>query len=145
MQRLNYVVIASALAALAMSGWVHDEPTLAKFDRPNGGQLRMAGKYHYELLVAPASAQAREAPVTVFVTDLEGNKIPTEGATGSVAFVGSRPETTIVLRPAGGNAMKGDGTYLSTPAIDAVVSIELADRRAEQVLFTAANARDAGQ
>ena len=72
MRRLNYVVIASALAAFAMYGWVHDEPTLDRLDAPNGGQLRMAGNYHYELLVAPASAQARNAPVTVLEQVLVG-------------------------------------------------------------------------
>jgi hypothetical protein len=145
MRRLNYVAFVSALAALAMYDWVHDEPTLAKFNTPNGGHLRMAGDYHYELLVAPPSAQPRYAPVSVFVTDRAGSKIPTAGATGSVTFFGSTPEATIVLRPAGGNVMKGEGTYLSTPGIDAVVSIKLADQQAEQVRFTAASTRDAGQ
>lgn len=145
MRRLNYVVIASALAALAMYGWVHDEPTLDRLDAPNGGQLRMAGNYHYELLVAPASAQARNAPVTVFVTDLFGSKIPTTGATGSVTFPDSTLQTTIALRPAGGNAMMGEGIYLSAPAIDAIVSIKLAGQQAEQARFKPAKVRDAGK
>lgn len=81
----------------------------------------------------------------VFVTDLAGSEIATAGATGSVVFVGSKPETTIVLRPAGGNAMKGEGTYLSAPAIDAIVSIKLTGQRAEQARFKPSSVPDAGK
>jgi hypothetical protein len=141
MKSLKTVFVATALASLATLGWGHDDATLDKTKAPNGGQLRMAGIYHYELVVAPASAEARNVPVIVYVTDHAGAKVPTAGATGSVTLLSGTQKTTVVLKPEGDNRMKGEGIYRSAADMKAIVSIALGGKPAEQARFTPLDGR----
>ncbi len=136
MKSIKTLFVAMALFSMASVGWSHDDATLDKTASPHGGQLRMAGIYHYELVVAPASADARKAPVTVYVTDHAGSKIKTAGATGSVTILSGAGKATIALAPADDNMMKGEGIYRSASDMKAIVSIALAGKAAEQARFT---------
>ncbi len=136
MKTLKTLLVAAALTASAAAGWAHDDATLDKTASPHGGQLRMAGSYHFELVVAPASADARKAPVTVYVTDHAGSKVATAGASGSVTILSGAGKATVALAPAGDNALKGEGVYKSAPDMKALVSIALAGKQAEQARFT---------
>lgn len=136
MKSAKTVIVAAALFSLASVGWGHDDATLDKTASPHGGQLRMAGIYHYELVVAPASADARKAPVTVYVTDHAGTKFKTAGATGSVTILSGATKATIALAPGDDNVMQGEGVYKSAPDMKAIVSIALAGKPAEQARFT---------
>ena len=143
MKSLKTLFVATALASLATLGWSHDDATLDKTHAPNGGQLRMAGIYHYELVVAPLSAGARVAPVTVYVTDHAGGKISTAGATGSVTVLSGAQKVSVVLQPESDNRMKGEGLYRSATDMKAIVSIALAGKPAEQARFTPLDSRGA--
>ena len=143
MKALKIVFVATVLASLATPGWSHDDATLDKSSAPNGGQLRMAGMYHYELVVAPVSAESRLAPVTVYLTDHAGARIPSAGATGSVIVLSGTQKASVVLQPDGDNRMKGEGTYRSTIDMKAIVSIPVAGKPAEQARFTPLASRGA--
>jgi hypothetical protein len=130
-------------AALLLSGGFTGTAALAHSDdyldtqkAPNGGQLRMAGIYHYELVVAKDSKEARENPVVVYVTDHAGAKIPTLGASGTVTLLSGKSKISVTLTPNGDNRLQGIGKYASTPDMKAVVSVTLAGKSAEPARFT---------
>ena len=114
----------------------HTDEDLDTQTAPHGGQLRMAGIYHYELVVTKNSPEARDNPILVYVTDHAGVKIPTLGASGTVTLLSGKTKATVTLTPDGDNLMKGVGKYASTPDMKAVVSITLAGKAAEQARFT---------
>ncbi|MCU0933107.1 MAG: hypothetical protein MUE86_01400, partial [Thiobacillaceae bacterium] len=103
---------------------------------PNGGQLRMAGPYHYELVLAKEGGEPQERPILVYVTDHAGQAIPTFGATGTATLLSSQGRVTATLAPDGDNRMKGIAAYAATPGMKAVVGIALAGKGPEQARFT---------
>jgi len=130
-------VTATGLFALATGGTLaHTDEYLDTQQAPNGGQLRMAGVYHLELVVAKDSKEAKDNPVVVYVTDHAGAKVPTAGATGTVTLLAGKAKATVNLAPDGDNRLKGRGSYASTPDMKAVVSVTLSGKVAEQARFT---------
>lgn len=134
----------TGLIAAVWFGWfmgaagahAHDDAYLDTVKAPNGGQLRMAGGYHYELVVVKDSKTVSDSPVVVYVTDHAGRKIPTAGATGTAILLSGKVKTTAVLVPDGDNRMKGRARYASTPGMKGVISIALPGEPAEQARFT---------
>lgn len=123
------VLVATAAAA-------HSDEYLDTQQAPNGGQLRMAGVYHFELVVARNGSEAQDHPVVVHVTDHAGTKVPTAGAHGTATILAGKAKTTVRLTPDGDNRLKGTGKYAAVPDMKVVVSITLAGKPAEQTRFT---------
>ena len=107
----------------------HTDEYLDTQTAPHGGQLRMAGMQHYELVVKPNE-------VTVYLTDHAGTKIPSKGATGSATVLSGKNKTAVKLIPADDNVMKGAGKFNLAPDMKLVVSITLPGQAAEQARFT---------
>lgn len=122
--------------ALASSVQAHDDAYLDTLTAPHGGQLRMAGASHYELVVVKDSPAAKDNLVTVYVTDHAGTKIPVAGALGSVTLLGGKTKANVTLKPDGENKLSGHGVYASTPDLKAVVKIKLAGQDEQQARFT---------
>lgn len=130
------LVLALSLATGATSALAHDDAYLDTVKTPNGGQLRMAGMYHYELVLAKDDKEAKDSPVTVYLTDHAGQKIPSAGATGTVTILAGKLKASVTLQPDGDNRLKGVGKYAATPDLKAVVSITMPGKAAEQARFT---------
>lgn len=131
---ITALVLGGLLAA--GSALAHDDAYLDTQKAPHGGQLRMAGIYHFELVVDRSSPEAKEKSVTVYLTDHAGQKIPTAGAIGSVILLSGKTSTTVTLSPDGDNRLQGMGKYASTPDLKAIVSITPAGQAAAQTRFT---------
>jgi len=131
-----FVSAALLAAALSPGAFAHDDATLDAAPTPHGGQVRMAGVHHYELVVAPGGAGATPAPVVVYVTDHASAPVATAGATGSVTILSGGRKATIALQPDGANRMKGSGAYVARPDMKAVVSIALPGQAVQQARFT---------
>jgi len=114
----------------------HTDDVLDTQKAPNGGQLRMAGVYHYELVVAKDSKDAKDNAVIVYVTDHAGTKVPTGGASGTATILAGKAKATATLAPDGDNRLKGMAKYLSAPDMKVVVSITFPGKAAEQARFT---------
>lgn len=135
----NHAIAAIATFTLlffsAMAA-AHDDKFLDTQNAPNGGQLRMAGAYHLELVVVGNGLQAKNSPVTVYITDHAGAKVPTTGAKGTVTILSGKAKTTISLAPAGSNMLKGSGRYESVSDMKAVVAVTLPGNAPVQARFT---------
>jgi hypothetical protein len=128
---------AASLLALSTGGALaHSDEYLDTQQAPHGGQQRMAGIYHLELVVAKDSKEAKENPVVVYVTDHEGKTVSTSGAKGTVTILSGKAKATINLVPDGENRLKGSGTYASTPDMKAVVSVTMPSKPTAQARFT---------
>ena len=103
---------------------------------PNGGQVRVAGTYHVELVVVKTSKDVKDNPIMVYVTDQAGQKISTAGVTGTATVLSGKEKSLATLVPDGDNRLKGTAKYGSTPGMKAVISITLPGKPAEQARFT---------
>ena len=130
------LTLVAALLSVGNGVFAHDDATLDKLAGPNGGQLRMAGAYHFELVVASDSRQARDNPVSVYLSDHDGKKVAAVGAGGTAIILAEKATITVSLVPVGDNRLTGIGKYASDPQMKVVVSITFADRRTEQARLT---------
>ena len=133
---LMYSAAAGVLMLAGSTAFAHTDDVLAAQKAPNGGQQRMAGAFHIELVVTRDAREAKESPVIVYVTDHAGAKIPTVGAGGTATILAGKQKVSVKLVPDGDNRLKGVGKYASTPDMKAVVSVTVAGKPAEQARFT---------
>lgn len=135
---MKYLKLSLLAAALVFSqgALAHGDEHLDTQPAAHGGQLRMAGIYHYELVMTKSSDGGKESPVVVYVTDHAGAKIATAGATGTATILSGKLKAMATLKPDGDNRMKGFAKYASAPGMKVVVSISPSGRQAEQARFT---------
>jgi hypothetical protein len=135
---MKYLKLSLLAASLIFSqgAFAHSDEYLDTQITPHGGQLRMAGIYHYELVVAKDSNGVKESPVVVYVTDHAGTTIATAGASGTATILAGKLKATATLKPDGDNRMKGFARYASTPDMKVVVAITLSGKQPEQARFT---------
>ena len=131
MNKLMATVLISATLAVSLPAGAHTEEYFDSIDAPHGGQMRMAGPYHLELV-------AKEKEIVLYVTDHSDRKISTARGVGKAAFqVGKgKPKTSIKLEPAGDNTLKGTGDFSVTPETVVIVFLKLPDQQAQSARFT---------
>lgn len=143
--------LAVALPFITTPTLAHTDEYLDTLETANGGQLRMAGPYHFELVLERDSnsadksdanvsdtkkSGAREKPVLVYVTDHGDTPIPTAGATGTVTLLSGKDRDTVTLKPDGENRLRGVGRYAVRADLKAIVSVTRPGEPAEQARFT---------
>lgn len=116
---------------LALSGAVlaHSDAQLDATASPHGGQLRMAGPFHFELVVEGKA-------LAIYVTDHGGNKLQTKDATGAATVTIKKKKEVVTLTPAGDNLLKGSGEFQITPGMSIAVKIEMPGQAPQQASFT---------
>ena len=127
---------AVTLATGAVPALAHDDATLDAMKSANGGQLRMAGIYHFELVVTKDAKTPKENPVLVYVTDHLGKKIATTGASATATMLAAKQKISVLLKPDGDNRLKGVATYASAPDMKVVLTVTMAGQPPEQARFT---------
>jgi hypothetical protein len=127
---LATVVIAATLA-VSLPAAAHTEEYFDSVAAPHGGQMRMAGPYHLELVT-------KEKEIMLYVADHGDNKISTEGGVGKASIqVGKgKAKSSIKLEPAGDNMLKGSGDYTVTPETTIIAFVKLRDQEAQSARFT---------
>ncbi|MCK9381366.1 MAG: hypothetical protein M0P95_09920 [Sulfuritalea sp.] len=132
-------VKALIFSAAMLTGTVvlaHTDEYLDTLQAPHGGQLRMAGIYHFELVVVKDAERPKENPVVVYVTDHAGTKISTVGAGGTVTILAGKHKTAARLVPDGDNRLKGSTSYASTLDMKVVVSVAMPGKVVLKAHFT---------
>lgn len=133
MKPLHALILATGLFANAAVFAHSDKPDAPG---PNGGQVRQAGAYDFELVMVKDSQDVKENPVIVYVTVHDKDKARTAGATGSATILAGKLKAVSTLKPDGDNRMKGFAKYSSAADMKVVVSIALNGQAAEQARFT---------
>ena len=120
-------LFVSSLALTQMAN-AHTDEYLDTQTAPHGGQLRMAGPYHYELVL-------KKNELTFYLTDHAGTKIASTGASGTAVILSSKGKASIRLSPAGDNIIRGSGQFEAVPDMKVAVSIALPGQGAQQARF----------
>lgn len=94
------VLLIAAWTFFVPTAGAHSNEYLATMKGEHGGMLRMAGNYHFELVLEEGKAH-------VWVTDHAGMEQPTKGASGILRLVNGSQSVSVRLAPAGGNGLMG--------------------------------------
>ena len=116
------------IGCAATAAFAHSDEFFDSKPSPHGGQVRMSGAYHFELLIEQGS-------VTVFVTDHGDTPIATEGASALAVIDTMKGKAKIKLVPAGGNLLKGQGEFDADPAMRVKLSVTMAGAKAVTARF----------
>lgn len=124
-------IMMSVSLAWSLPASAHTEEYFDSHAAPHGGQMRMAGPYHLELVT-------KDKEVVVYVSDHGDNKISTGGAVGKASIqVGkAKPKTAIKLEPTGDNVLKGTGDFTVTPETVFIVFLKLPEHEAQSARFS---------
>lgn len=132
----RHLLLATGLALAAVPALAHDDATLDAMATPNGGQLRMAGAWHLELVLARTATATQEQPVRLFLTDHAGQAQNAQGARASVTLLSGKDKVTVDLRPDGGNRLQGSARYTARPDLKAIVTLTVPGQEPVQARFT---------
>jgi hypothetical protein len=128
----------AAMAALGFSTFVafgHDAKTLDMMAAAHGGQVRMAGPYHVELLLNH-NGVGDVQPVQIFLQNHAFISMPSGGTTATVLLTDGTHKWVIHLRPDGPNSLGGKGRYMGYVGVTAFVSIHAKDGQTWTATFT---------
>lgn len=127
---------AALVLLLAASGplFAHDDATLATLKAPHGGQLKVAGGWHLEL-VQQAGGAAGNNTLLLYVTDHDGKPQSTAALKGSATVLAGKEKQTATLLPDGDNRLKGTARY-DVKAQPKVVIAVSGEGQSEQARFT---------
>ncbi len=125
MKTMTGILLALALATPALA---HDDATLDAMPSPHGGQIRMAGPYHFELVLG-------DNEVSLYLTDHADAPVPSEGVGGNVILM-SGERVTIAVAPTGDNRLAGQGAFEKRPDMKAITSLTFPDGNTWQARFT---------
>lgn len=90
------LLAAFAGAILPVAAHAHGDESHETAAGPNGGLFASAGNYHVELL-------ASDGAITVWLTDIGGEPVSTEGMAATVALYRADERVDLGLAPAGGH------------------------------------------
>ncbi len=115
------------LLGFPVGGLAHTDAYLDTQQSPHGGQVRMAGPMHLELVV-------KATAVEVFVTDHAGAPLPTQNGK---ALVRTGPDGAgTVLHPAGANRFAGSLAKLPLPDAEFTLFVRLAGEEAQSARYS---------
>ena len=126
---ISAILFGSALA-ISLPVAAHTEEYFDSVESPHGGQTRMSGAYHLELV-------ARNNEIMLYVMDHADNAISTEGGLGKATVQNGKAKgkTSVKLEPAGDNLLKGAGEFSVTPETVVVVFVELPGQEVHSARF----------
>lgn len=111
-------LVFSALLASASPTWAHTDEYFEFVQAPHGGQLRMTGPYHMELVT-------KSGELTVYVTDHADNPISVDGGLAKANIENGTTKTQVNLHPVGSNILGGSGNFSLTPSTVVIVFMKL--------------------
>jgi hypothetical protein len=134
--KTSHALLCSLAVLAAPWAHAHSDEYLDSQPTPHGGQMHMAGAYHFELVLVKDSKEARDNTVLVYITDHAMQKIPSAGASGNVTLLWGKEKSSAVLKADGDNRLKGTARYASLADLKAVVTISFPGKTTEQARFT---------
>lgn len=134
MQRVMAVLaVASVLGSTVANA--HSDDYLDTVPGKHGGQLRMAGPWHFELVLDAKADGKTAAPVTLYLTDHANNDIASTGATAKITIISNNKPVQVQLTAKAPNLLVGEALYKAQPELKAVVQLTLA-AETQQARFT---------
>jgi hypothetical protein len=126
--RSLFFEVAALLLAMQML-WAAVAHAHGDFDPKHGGIMSFGGEISFEFVV-------KEDGVTLYVED-HGTPVETEGSRGKLVVLGSSPERTVALVPAGGNTLVARD-FRPAPGARLRILVDFADGSITMAQVTAA-------
>ena len=125
------LLAAVLLAGTSMFAGAHDEAYFDSKESAHGGQTRMAGPYHLELVT-------KDNEIVLYVMDHADRALSTAGGGGkaTVQIGKGKDKTSVKLEPAGENMLKGAGGFAASPEIVVTVFVDLPGQEVTAARFT---------
>jgi len=111
------LVLTTTLAFSVPAG-AHTDEYFESVEAPHGGQLRMTGPFHLELVT-------KDGELTVYVTDHADNAISVDGGLAKATIETGPTRAQVHLHPVGSNVLKGSGSFSLTPSTVVIVFMKL--------------------
>jgi hypothetical protein len=129
--RVATLLIGATLAGMSVFAAAHTEEYFDSVESPHGGQMRMSGPYHLELV-------AKDKEIVLYVMDHANSKLSAEGGSGKATIQTGKDKTrtSVKLEQAGDNMFKGTGDFSVNPETVVTVFIELPGQEAHSARFT---------
>jgi hypothetical protein len=121
--RANAITATILLGMIFATVSAHDPATLDSLPSAHGGQVRMAGPFHVELVVLGQEAAQTERLVLVYVQNHMFKDVSSAGLKGIARFMNGHRVTTVNLIPIETNGFSGRGAFDVNPSVTAEVSI----------------------
>lgn len=125
------LLAGALLAGTSMFAGAHDEAYFDSKESAHGGQTRMAGPYHLELVT-------KQKEIVLYVMDHADRALNTAGGGGKATIqIGKgKDKTSVKLEPAGENMLTGTGSFAVTPEIVVIVFVDLPGQEVTSARFT---------
>jgi len=117
-------VVLGAGLAVADEGHEHAHDHSAK----NGGIVEHTSHHHLELV-------AKGGDLELYVRHEDGKEEDTTGAKATATVLADGKTEQVTLTPAGGNSLKGSGSFNAGKGTTVVVSLTMPDHEPSQVRF----------
>jgi hypothetical protein len=114
----------------------HDPATLDGLPSVHGGQVRMAGPFHVELVILGRAAAQRDRLVLVYLQNHMFEDVSSDGLKGIAKFLDGQRATTVSLVPIEANGFSGKGAFDINPSVTAEVSITDKDGKVWSATYT---------
>ena len=121
-------MIVASILAVSSPALAHTDDFFESVEAPHGGQLRMTGPFHVELV-------AKEGELTVYVTDHADTKISVDGGLAKATVETGQTRTQVHLHPLGDNMLKGSGVLSLMPNTVVIVFVKLPNHDAYSARF----------
>ena len=121
-------MILGSIVVLSSTAWAHTDEFFESVEAPHGGQLRMTGPFHLELV-------AKDGELTVYVTDHADTTISVDSGLAKATVETGPTRTQVHLHPVGNNILKGSGVFSLTPDTVVIVFMKLPNHDAHSARF----------
>jgi hypothetical protein len=127
-------LFSAALASMSLLASAHTEEFFDSRPSPHGGQMRMTGPYHLELI-------SKDNEIVVYVMDHADKELSVNGGSGKATVQSSKTKTktSVKLEQAGYNILKGSGDFSITRETVITVFVTLPEQDAYAASFTPFN------
>ncbi|MGH7805768.1 MAG: hypothetical protein ACREQJ_15575 [Candidatus Binatia bacterium] len=137
--RTTLLILCLAISSWTSVGLAHDEQMLDQLPAPHGGQIRMAGRYHVELVLEPSRLRA-------FFTSHAGKEVTVPAGPVSAKILSGGEERFLALEVLGESVLGVDGAFPFREGMAVELTIERGEKSPLVVRFTPrgyASGRDA--
>ena len=130
-ERVTMFLFSAVLASMSLLASAHTEEFFDSRPSPHGGQMRMTGPYHLELV-------SRDNEILVYVMDHADSELSVNGGSGKATIQSgkTKTKTSVKLERAGDNSLKGNGNFSITPDTVITVFVTLPEQEAHAASFT---------
>lgn len=122
-------LVCGMTLTLSLSAGAHTDEYFESVQAPHGGQLRMTGPFHMELV-------AKDGDLTVYVSDHADNPISIDGGLAKANIENGSTRTQVNMHPVGNNMLRGSGNFSLTPNTVVVIFMKLPNQDGYAARFT---------